>query len=67
MEIGSNKFKKAFEEVIGHLSFEEFQSSLNLWQVLLKLFNPLKILIKDLVYIVALSKHSLLRPVYLWL
>jgi hypothetical protein len=63
----SNKFKKAFEEIIRHLIFEEFQSPLNLWQLLLKLFNPLKILAKDLVDIFALSNNILQRRVYLWL
>ena len=62
----SNKFKKAFEEVVRHLIFEEFQSPLNLWQLLLKLFNPLKILAKDLFDIFALSNISLQRRVYLW-
>ena len=62
----SNKFKKNFEEIIWHLIFEEFQSPLNLWQLLLKLFNPIKILAKDLVNIFALSKNSLQRRVYLW-
>ena len=63
----SNKFKKAFEEVVRHLIVEEFQSPLYLWQLLLKLFNPLKILAKDLVNIFALSNISLQRHVYLCL